>query len=147
MSANLAQPQCVNASQHHDVIKWKHFPRYWPFVRGIQNRSKPCAIEPDTFCPPSSVTSTVGGPTMNEVRCNMAFPIQKDFDILDITFNIYLTYLRPLKGIARIKAREDTWQVPLKVATTSLVRRIIGFYSGEWSSIKSMHGLLTLNSL
>ena len=19
---------------HHDVIKWKHFPRYWPFVRG-----------------------------------------------------------------------------------------------------------------
>ena len=25
-------------SQHDDVIKWKHFPRYWPFVRGI-NRS------------------------------------------------------------------------------------------------------------
>ena len=23
-----------NAS-HDDVIKWKHFPRYWPFVRGI----------------------------------------------------------------------------------------------------------------
>ena len=21
---------------HNDVIKWKHFPRYWPFVRGIQ---------------------------------------------------------------------------------------------------------------
>ena len=21
---------------HHDVIKGKHFPRYWPFVRGIQ---------------------------------------------------------------------------------------------------------------
>ena len=20
---------------HHDVIKWKHFPRYWPFVREI----------------------------------------------------------------------------------------------------------------
>ena len=19
---------------HDDVIKWKHFPRYWPFVRG-----------------------------------------------------------------------------------------------------------------
>ena len=25
----------VNLSQHDDVIKWKHFPRYWPFVRGI----------------------------------------------------------------------------------------------------------------
>ena len=20
---------------HDDVTKWKHFPRYWPFVRGI----------------------------------------------------------------------------------------------------------------
>ena len=23
------------AGIHDDVIKWKHFPRYWPFVRGI----------------------------------------------------------------------------------------------------------------
>ena len=23
-------------TRHDDVIKWKHFPRYWPFVRGIQ---------------------------------------------------------------------------------------------------------------
>ena len=27
---------CINASSgHDDVIKWKHFPRYWPFVRGV----------------------------------------------------------------------------------------------------------------
>ena len=25
----------INHSLHDDVIKWKHFPRYWPFVRGI----------------------------------------------------------------------------------------------------------------
>ena len=25
-----------NFSVHDDVIKWKHFPRYWPFVRGIR---------------------------------------------------------------------------------------------------------------
>ena len=25
----------VGASIHDDVIKWKHFPRYWPFVRGF----------------------------------------------------------------------------------------------------------------
>ena len=24
-----------NKPLHDDVIKWKHFPRYWPFVRGI----------------------------------------------------------------------------------------------------------------
>ena len=22
-------------ASHNDVIKWKHYPRYWPFVRGI----------------------------------------------------------------------------------------------------------------
>ena len=26
-------PETVTS--HNDVIKWKHFPRYWPFVRGI----------------------------------------------------------------------------------------------------------------
>ena len=25
----------VTVILHDDVIKWKHFPRYWPFVRGI----------------------------------------------------------------------------------------------------------------
>ena len=25
---------------HDDVIKWKHFPRYWPFVRGIHRPHK-----------------------------------------------------------------------------------------------------------
>ena len=26
---------CSVQSQHDDVIKWKHIPRYWPFVHGI----------------------------------------------------------------------------------------------------------------
>ena len=25
----------LSLDKHDDVIKWKHFPRYWPFVRGI----------------------------------------------------------------------------------------------------------------
>ena len=25
----------TDRDDHDDVIKWKHFPRYWPFVRGI----------------------------------------------------------------------------------------------------------------
>ena len=25
----------INRVQHDDVIQWKHFPRYWPFVRGM----------------------------------------------------------------------------------------------------------------
>ena len=34
----LSNKLCLNVTSrdfHDDVIKWKHFPRYWPFVRGI----------------------------------------------------------------------------------------------------------------
>ena len=27
---------CEIRTDHDDVIKWQHFPRYWPFARGIQ---------------------------------------------------------------------------------------------------------------
>ena len=31
----VADTPCIGKKIHDDVIKWKHFPRYWPFVRGI----------------------------------------------------------------------------------------------------------------
>ena len=37
-SSGISDQWCVHtcaANPHDDVIKWKHFPRYWPFVRGI----------------------------------------------------------------------------------------------------------------
>ena len=34
VSQSLCSPNMPRCS-HDDVIKWKHFPRYWPFVRGI----------------------------------------------------------------------------------------------------------------
>ena len=30
---------------HDDVIKWKHFPRYWPFVRGIHRSPVNCTYK------------------------------------------------------------------------------------------------------
>ena len=32
---NIYQPQLWPSPGHDDVIKWKHFPRYWPSVRRI----------------------------------------------------------------------------------------------------------------
>ena len=32
---NNLVPGDLRRHKHDDVIKWKHFPRYWPFVRGI----------------------------------------------------------------------------------------------------------------
>ena len=35
LHAYAAQPHVWSPDKHDDVIKWKHFPRNWPFVRGI----------------------------------------------------------------------------------------------------------------
>ena len=48
------QPWFPSHSLHEDVIKWKHFPRYWPFVRGIHRSGefpaqKPVARSFDVF--------------------------------------------------------------------------------------------------
>ena len=34
-ATGLQLDQPFNSRSHNDVIKWKHPPRYWPFVRGI----------------------------------------------------------------------------------------------------------------
>ena len=38
INASVLYSECrwLNMHTHDDVIKWKHFPRYWSFVRGIQ---------------------------------------------------------------------------------------------------------------
>ena len=39
LDSSVQQKCCADCDDallsHDDVIKWKHFPRYWPFVRGI----------------------------------------------------------------------------------------------------------------
>ena len=35
----LSTCNCYLGKYHNDVIKWKHFPRYWHFVRGIHRSS------------------------------------------------------------------------------------------------------------
>ena len=35
LGALLKYTSSINLSIHDDVIKWKHFPRYWPFMRWI----------------------------------------------------------------------------------------------------------------
>ena len=47
-------PKCRGSTWFHDdVINWKHFPRYWPFVRGIHwsplNSQRPVTRSFDVF--------------------------------------------------------------------------------------------------
>ena len=36
LTGRILSRRASNAESHGDVIKWKHFPRYLPFVRGIR---------------------------------------------------------------------------------------------------------------
>ena len=40
---------CHKHDLHDDVIKWKHFPRYCPFVRGIHRSQRPVTQSFDVF--------------------------------------------------------------------------------------------------
>ena len=33
--SHASEKCCLSCPRHDDVMKWKHFPRYWPFLRGI----------------------------------------------------------------------------------------------------------------
>ena len=52
--AHAAQVKCniglafADMTDHDEVIKWKHFPRYWPFLRGIPPQ-RPVARSFDVF--------------------------------------------------------------------------------------------------
>ena len=46
---NLWNIQLRGLVSHDDVIKWKHFPRYWPFVRGIHRSQRPVTRSFDVF--------------------------------------------------------------------------------------------------
>ena len=37
---SLGDESLWNVAEHDDVIKWKHFSRYWPFVQGIHRWHK-----------------------------------------------------------------------------------------------------------
>ena len=39
----------TSKNHNYDVIKWKHFPHYWPFVRGIHRSQRPVTRSIDAF--------------------------------------------------------------------------------------------------
>ena len=94
------QPQCVNMydlklilnmphgsfwiwsqplrGDHDDVIKWKHFPRYWPFVRGIHRSpvnsppQRPVTRSFDVFFDQSRINGWVNNGESGDLRRHRA---------------------------------------------------------------------------
>ena len=65
----------VRDTSHDDVIKWKYFPRYWPFVRGIHRSSHTKASDDELWCSLSSApeqTVWVNNRDAGDLRRNRA---------------------------------------------------------------------------
>ena len=76
---------CLCLSWHDDVIKWKHFPRYWPFVWGIHRGQKQQKSLPD-----------IGGTNIQDVGplAPMEFGVHtmSNERILQISCSIFLAF-------------------------------------------------------
>ena len=70
-------------SKHDDVIKWKHFPRYWPFVRGIHRspvNSPHKASDAELWCllwsvPEQTVAQTIDMPVIWDAIALITTPL------------------------------------------------------------------------
>ena len=56
-------------AMHDDVIKWKHFPRYWPYVRGTTGNPITKASDGELWCfvwstPKHTVEQTIEAPVI-----------------------------------------------------------------------------------
>ena len=48
--ASIVCSQVSKIRSHADVIRWKHFPRYWPFVRGHRRIPRTKASDAELWC-------------------------------------------------------------------------------------------------
>ena len=66
------QPNCTERGNHDDVIKWKHFPRYWSFLQGIHPHKGQWrrALMFSLIC--AQINSWVNNGEAGDLRCNRA---------------------------------------------------------------------------
>ena len=82
---------CVlRLSFHDDVIKWKHFPRYWPFVRGIHRSPVPGEFHKGQWRAPlmfSLISVWINGWVNNRVAGDLR-PYRAHYDAIVMCRNI-----------------------------------------------------------
>ena len=113
---------------HEDVIKWKHCPRYWPFVRGI-HRSPVNSPHKGQWCV-ALVFSLICGRINGWVNNGEAGDLRRhrahyDVTVMDrrklrITFRIYWELF--ILSLYVIKIKLVTWEIKQKHVTSSWTR-------------------------
>ena len=110
-----------NVGKHDNVIKWKHFPRYWPFARGI-HRSPVNSPHKDQWrgalmfsyiC--TRINGWVNNGEAGDLRRHGAH-----YDVVVMISDINMIY-KPLKGWSCVSANTDiqnncsklAWAVPV----------------------------------
>ena len=107
---------------HDDVIKWKHFPRYWPFVRGIHRRpvnsphKGPVTRSFDVFFDLRPINAWVNNSKAGDLRRNHA---HYDVTVMISKLKPFVTTVICHNTITIIKTLQ-LWQVRIFFSNTNL---------------------------
>ena len=107
MSYNYVGSNYQKTATHDDVHKWKHFPRYWPFVRGIHRTpvNSPHKGQWRGALKFSLICVWINGLVNNRETGDLRrHRIHYDVTVMDTVMS--LTYHPYLKGGARIRFRQ-----------------------------------------
>ena len=117
----------ISTNLHDDVIKWKHFPRYWPFVRGIHRSpvnsphkgQRRGALMFSLMC--ARINSWVNNREAGDLR-----RYRHHYDVIVMIFQDIL-HLRPIHEDVEVEI--FTWATPSRYCRLSYQRLALDYVS------------------
>ena len=101
--------------EHDDVIKWKHFPRYWPFVRGIHRPpvNSPHKGQWRASCTVSLVCAWINGWVNNGEASDLRRHRVHDgvTVMIWVRFKVYNRYCCKIRNIHCMVALQPSWYI------------------------------------
>ena len=109
---------------HDDVIKWKHFPHYWPFVRGIwlHKGQRRGALTFSLIC--AWINGWLNNREAGDLRCHRAH-----YDVTVMWFVIEFKYV---SGAHEYEFFKLTEVIPRNFAALKSSRSRGNMYSLQW---------------
>ena len=129
---------CELSPTHDDVNKWKHFPRYWTFVRGIQW---------------SPVDSPHKGQWRGALMCSLISAVEKTietpviWDAIALTMTSLQCYMAGSHNVGCKKCQIIASSFTLSQTTKIILDHEVVFYNFPWEVISSTPWCKTIWSI
>ena len=130
VKASITLPQ--HYKPHEDVIKWKHFPRYWPFVRGIHrypmNSPKGQwrgALMFSLIC--ARINGWVNNGEAGDLRCHRA-----NYDVIVMNKNSMDVLITKTLSLAVLSPRNYTFVMTVKLPCRIQIFLVISSIEFRW---------------